>query len=94
LVICHGPGGKQDNRPCNLSYKTQSENCLDKRRDGTAQTGERGPNAKLTEAQVRYVRRELLNAPRGTALRLSRELGVNHATIFHIKERHTWGELI
>jgi hypothetical protein len=94
LVICHGPGRKQDNRPCNLSYKTQSENCLDKHRDGTAQIGERSSKTSLTEAQVRYVRRELVNAPLGTALRLSRELGVSHSTIYRLKNKHTWGWLI
>jgi hypothetical protein len=90
LVICHGPGGKQDNRPGNLSYKTQAENMADKYRDGTEQTGERHPMAKLTEAQVHHVRRELLNAPRGTAARLARELGVNKACIGSIKRGKSW----
>ena len=90
LVICHGPGGRQDNRPSNLSYKTQAENMADKYRDGTEQTGERGSMAKLTEAQVRYVRHELANGPRGTAVRLARELRVSENCIGRIKSGKTW----
>jgi len=33
--VCHGPTGKLDNRPSNLSYGSHSDNHLDKRRDGT-----------------------------------------------------------
>lgn len=33
--VCHGPGGKADNRLCNLSYGQRKDNNLDKRRDGT-----------------------------------------------------------
>ena len=90
LVICHGPGGRQDNRSGNLSYKTQAENMADKYRDGTEQTGERHGCAKLTEAQVRYVRHELANAPRGTAVRLAKELGVSKGCIGSIKRGKSW----
>jgi hypothetical protein len=33
--ILHGVGGKLDNRLCNLSYGTRSENAFDRLRDGT-----------------------------------------------------------
>jgi hypothetical protein len=33
--VCHGPNGKQDNRPANLSYGTRSQNQFDRYRDGT-----------------------------------------------------------
>ncbi len=57
-VACHGPAGPLCNNVENLSWGTQSKNCLeDKRRDGTAQIGEKHGCAKLTEADVREIRR-------------------------------------
>lgn len=38
-----------------LSWKTRAENALDRRRHGTANSGERNGQAKLTEAQVREI---------------------------------------
>jgi len=62
----------------------------DKLRDGSHVSGERHYCAKLTCEQVAHVRQQLENAPRGTAARLARELGVNRATIGRIKRGKIW----
>jgi hypothetical protein len=55
---CHGPNGQADNSLANLSWGTKTKNLgEDKRRDGTARTGETNVNAKLTEDDVREIRR-------------------------------------
>jgi len=58
LIVLHGPNGKFDNRPENLSYGTHSQNALDKHRDGTMPdlSGEKNPAAKLTDEQVAEIR--------------------------------------
>lgn len=93
LHVCHGPGGKQDNRPCNLRYGTPMENCADRRRDGTHLQGAQNPSTKITEKQALYVLQELKDAPRGTGLRLARELGVTPQLISRIRTGKTWGWL-
>ncbi|OLL21257.1 MULTISPECIES: NUMOD4 motif-containing HNH endonuclease [unclassified Rhodococcus (in: high G+C Gram-positive bacteria)] len=35
MEVCHGPGGKLDNRLCNLRYDTRTANLYDAVRDGT-----------------------------------------------------------
>jgi hypothetical protein len=59
MEACHGPGGKLDNRLSNLEWGTpEKNNGADKRRDGTAYRGERHHRAKLTEDDVREIRRQ------------------------------------
>jgi phage terminase large subunit-like protein/intein/homing endonuclease len=55
------------------------------RQHGTG--GNRHINNALTAEQEDDVRRQLKDAPRGTAARLARELGVTPATITHISKR-------
>jgi hypothetical protein len=93
MEVCHGEGGKLDNRPENLRYGTAKENQADRLRDGTHNRGERHGNARLTKAQVRHIRRELVNAPRGTAARLARELGVSPTTICEVRRETRWAWL-
>ena len=54
--------------------------------------GERTGNAKLTEANVRYIREQL---GRGvTQQRLANELGVNQTIISDVKLRKTWAHVL
>jgi hypothetical protein len=93
LVICHGPGGKQDNRPCNLSYKTQAENMADKYRDGTEQRGERNGKAKLTEAQVRLARRLHEANVDGVITDLAKVWGVHKSAVWQAVHKKSWAWL-
>ena len=56
LIVLHGANGRSDNSVSNLRYGTHKENCADKYRDGTEQTGTRNGANKLTEAQVLEIR--------------------------------------
>lgn len=49
----HGNGVRNDNRLLNLSWKTPSQNNLDKRRHGTNGCGEKSPRSKLSEVDAR-----------------------------------------
>jgi hypothetical protein len=76
MEVCHGPGGKMDNRPENLSYGTHQKNMgPDKARDGTVLFGETHNLAKLTEAIVIGCRQR--HAAGEEAAALAREFGVS-----------------
>lgn len=58
LEALHGPGGKLDNRPQNLSWGTREKNMgPDRVRDGIDSNGDRHGMAKLTWEQVDKIRR-------------------------------------
>lgn len=52
----HEDGDRTNNRVENLSWKTRSENHLDKRRHGTDQAGERAWNALYTNDEAQEIR--------------------------------------
>lgn len=54
---CHNNGRRYDNRLGNLRWDTRRGNARDMRKHGTAQVGERQHMAKLTEDDVRRIRR-------------------------------------
>jgi hypothetical protein len=99
----HGPDGKLDNRPCNLSYGTHVQNEADKKRDGTWQGGERCSFAILAEDDVREIRRlyesERKMARRGnhgrkwTQRALGVKFGVNQTTIADVLSRKHWAHI-
>ncbi len=53
----HKNNCRTDNRASNLEWGTRLENIHDKWRHGTMSRGETQPNAKITEADVREIRR-------------------------------------
>jgi NUMOD4 motif/HNH endonuclease len=89
MEVRHGPKGKLDNAPANLSYGTRVENCQDRRRDGTHLEGTRLPQAKLTEAIVRECR--LRYAGGGVTMRsLADEFGVSLTAIWRALHGTCW----
>jgi hypothetical protein len=88
-VVCHGPGGKLDNRAANLSYDTQVKNCgPDRYRDGTILLGIQCPMAKLDDEKVREIRaREVAGETRAA---LAREFGVSRKAIIDAVTGRTW----
>lgn len=88
---CHGPAGRDDNSLSNLYWGTPSRNQLDRRRDGTSNQGERGPNHLLTEAIVVECRRRYAAGESQAAL--CREFGVTSGAMSSAIKGRTWAHL-
>lgn len=74
-----------------LSWKTHAENMADKLIHGTIIRGERQPTAKLTEADVREIRRlKGIVSQRN----LAEHFGVAHRTIYAIQAGRKWAWLV
>lgn len=86
----HRDGNKSNNRPSNLEWLTQSENYQDQVRHGADRKGERSGQSKLTNEQVRMVRKVVAEGSRGVQRRLSRRLNVSESAISTIVLRKSW----
>ena len=88
--IAHWDGDKLNNSPGNLRWATARENSQDKVRHGTTanQFGERHSHNKLTEDQVREIRRTAYF--RGFDVHFSAKFGVRVGTINKIRHRLRW----
>ncbi len=86
LIILHGPRGRKDNCPDNLSYGTHQQNAgPDRERDGTLIKGEQSCWAKLTEKDVIEIRKST-----ETCSALARKYGVSARTVSKAKTGKTW----
>lgn len=91
LCVCHSC----DNPPCinpdHLWLGTQADNQADKylKRRSSAPSGEQNHNAKLTELQVRGIKR-LLQDPNANPYLIATDYGVSFSTIFSIRRGQTW----
>lgn len=91
MEVLHGPGGRTDNRLSNLSYGTHSQNCRDKRRDGTNPNGEACWQTVLTAEQVREIRSRTAGGHTyGLWRTLGKEYGVSGTTIRKIAKGLIW----
>jgi len=95
LHLCDNPGCIN---PAHLYVGTHKDNTNDMYRRGRAcdqrltrkARGEKQGNAKLTERQVKEIRKILRNNKRGLGTRLSKKYGVHYHTIYDIKRNKTW----
>lgn len=95
LYVCHSC----DNRPCvnpdHLFLGTAKDNTADMiakgRKNQASVVGVRNPRARLTEDQVRQIKRELSAGTGPTEL--SRRYGVGHGTITSIKSGKNWSSI-
>ena len=89
LVAAHG---RCHNRLCinpkHLSWKTATENCADKKRDGTAQQGQDHPRSKLSLGAVKSI----LADARPAAV-VARDHKVAVITVYKIKSGERWKHL-
>lgn len=90
--INHKNGIKSDNRPENLEWVTQSENQFHAYGMGLQGRGEKHGRAKLTEAQVKEIRRRYA-AGGVSQITLAAEYGVNQTLIGFIVRRVVWTHL-
>jgi hypothetical protein len=83
----HGDGVRHHDFPDNLRWATPLEQASDKNRHGTTVMGEKLHLSKLTEDDIRAIRRD--HQPRNGAA-LGRKYGVTSSNISSIIKRKTW----
>ncbi len=88
LVVRHKCKPKNCVNPDHLEPGTQSENQLDRARDGTDMRGIKHHNAKLTEIQVREIRQS-----DKSQADLAKEFGVTYHSISKIINKKNWAWL-
>lgn len=82
---CHNP---RCFNPRHLSWKTTSENAMDKHRDGTMSLGSLHGMSKLTEDDVLEIRR--LAESGMVKRRIAERFGISATNVTDITLRHTW----
>lgn len=87
--VAHENGDRADSRLCNLTYKTPSENQMDRVRHGTDGRGKKNHATKLTEDQVRRIRAEYVRGKFGLR-RLSLKYGVSQRAIKFVLTGRNW----
>ena len=91
LEARHHNNVRDDNRLDNLSWATRSVNNLDKHAHGTMPIGEKHSQAKLTESQVKELRRKLHKG--STFAAISEEYGITHVTAARIYRGILWSHV-
>lgn len=89
LEVNHIDGNRGNNAPWNLEYVTHDENIKHAARAGNMRNdGELNPRAKLTEDDVRQIRRR---AAEGVSqYKLAKEYGLNQSTVSSVVLRKSW----
>lgn len=85
---CHNDGNRANNALSNLRWDTRSGNHQDKNAHGTMQRGESHARAKLTEADIRAIRRD----PRSLT-QIGAAYGISWGHAGHVKRGGAWGWL-
>jgi len=89
---CHIDGNPANNCPANIYWGSPQDNANDRMRHGTSAKGMHHGSSKLTEAQVREVKRIAASTARSQSC-IGRQFGVGQATIGSILKGKTWGWL-
>lgn len=90
--VAHGDGTRSNNAAYNLRWATKIENAADRVIHGTQQRGETAPISKLTDEDVRAIRR-LHHGRYGDGIRLARQFGVSNTQITNIIKNRQWGHV-
>lgn len=93
LLVCHTCDTRRCCNPIHLFLGTPADNMTDKAKKGRASClrGKDNPRAKLTESEVREIRRRLSAGEYGTSLAL--EFNVNSTSIYYIKNHRRWNSV-
>jgi len=92
MFVLHKCGNGWCVNPAHLYEGTQKQNIADKLLHGTDNRGVKHPLARLTEDDVREIRR-LIAEGRMKQVRIAERFGVRPVTITNIKQRKTWRHL-
>lgn len=91
--VAHKNGSRVANHYSNLEWKTRAENHADIQIHGTALKGIRNGRAKITDDDVRFIRREYFEIkrdPRRSPSELDEKFGLCRSTIIDIARGKTW----
>lgn len=88
MHICHNDGNPANNHVSNLRYDTPSGNLNDRRHHGTHPEGERHGRSKLTDANVREIRRRYASGE--SAAVIACDFGVHRSTARRIATGEKW----
>jgi len=86
----HINGIKTDPRACNLEWCSHLENMQHAFRTGLVPNGERNHKAKLTNNNVRAIKRLLKNNPKANQSAIARKYGVVRSVINAIVKNRKW----
>jgi hypothetical protein len=92
MEACHNDGDPANNALTNLRWDTHQSNIDDSESHGTRRRGERIPWAKLTEADVRQIRR--LHANGSGYKSLGKMFGVTDLNIRAIVKGRSWASVV
>ena len=88
---CHNDGDRTNNHLKNLRWDTHSKNNHDKIKHGTNLPGEKNPKAKLTEDQVKEIRKlYATKLSEYSQSKLGKRFGVGQDQISSIVRRESW----
>lgn len=88
---CHSCGNRACVNPRHIRWADQIENMADKLRHGTSNRGSRHGMSRLTEGQVRVIKRRLKHGAKQNCL--AKSYGVSKQTINYIASGKTWAWL-
>jgi hypothetical protein len=88
---CHNDGNPHNNIPSNLRWDTHLANMADRRRHGREIKGERSPLAKLSESNVREIRRRCAGGESQRSV--AREFGIGKSAVGLIMTGQRWAHL-
>lgn len=88
MEVRHLDGDRLNNDATNLRWGTRSQNMRDKERHGTAPRGERHPHAKLTDTDVREIRR--MRDAGASLPQIMRRFNISRMTAWRVAARKLW----
>lgn len=95
-VVNHKDGNKRNNTLSNLEWCTHSDNEAHAVKNGLKASGERNGNAKLTESDVREIRRRLKLRDLGmdSIPRIAKYFRITVPAVHQIKNNKTWRNVL
>lgn len=93
--VAHNNGSRILNTPENLRWATCLENQQDRAIHNTHPIGSRNPKAKLTDDDVRYIRRRYreIKEQRGDVAELDRKFGMCRTQIIRVARGQAWSHV-